>query len=97
LIEFIYKKRDTKEANNESYARFLRFSNLKLNDVPFYDLRRYVYVYSLIYTSYVLINLTLIPTLTLFLFPPLPFFSFINNVDMSWREGKALLFIYVYT
>jgi hypothetical protein len=43
LIEFIYKKRDTKETNNESYARFLRFSNLKLNDVPFYDLRRYVY------------------------------------------------------
>jgi hypothetical protein len=40
LIEFIYKKRDTKETNNESYARFLRFSNLKLTDVPFYDLRR---------------------------------------------------------
>jgi len=41
LIEFIYKKRDTKETDNESYARFLRFSNLKLTDVPFYDLRRH--------------------------------------------------------
>lgn len=39
LIEDIYHKRSTREST-ESFARFLRFSNLKLHEIPFYDLRK---------------------------------------------------------
>ena len=39
LIEDIYHKRSTKEST-EGFARFLRFSNLKLHEIPFYDLRK---------------------------------------------------------
>lgn len=39
LIEDIYKKKCTKEST-ESFARYLRMSNLKLHEIPFYDLRK---------------------------------------------------------
>jgi hypothetical protein len=39
LIEDIYHKRSTKEST-ESFARYLRFSNLRLHAIPFYDLRK---------------------------------------------------------
>ena len=39
MIEDIYHKRSTKEST-EGFARYLRFSNLKLHEIPFYDARK---------------------------------------------------------